>query len=794
VTVRATYRLQLHNGFTFADAESIVPYLARLGISHLYASPVTTAQPGSTHGYDVTDPTRVNPELGGKEGLRSLCAALKREGLGLIIDIVPNHMGIAGGNNPYWQDVLEKGPASPYARFFDIDWSEKLLLPFLGEPLDEALGKGALRIEREGDSVAVVAYGSAPYPVRREDHPNALRHLGKPPPRELLERQHWRLAWWRTGNDSLNWRRFFTITELAGVRAEDEAVFEATHALYFRLWDEKLIDGVRIDHIDGLADPATYLNRLRRRMPQAYIVVEKILGPGESLPPEWPVEGTSGYDSMEQVSALLHEPAGEAPLTELWAQVSGRPGDFAAEEITARREMLSWEFEGQLASCVEAFEQLAMSAPETASLIGEMLRRALERLLWTFPVYRTYGPDAPETDRRTREIARTRALAVAPPGEAPIIDRVLSWLAGQGPGDPELMAEAVRRFQQLSAPIAAKAVEDTAFYRYGRLLSRNDVGFDQAQFATSTAEFHAQMAARAHSLPRSMLATATHDHKRGEDVRARLAVISEVPEEWRSAVRCWNAIAAADRSGVAPGDIYQLYQMLVGAWPAKLDGFAERIIAWQEKALREAKLRSSWAAPDEEYESTARSFVETILASDEFIGEVGAFVDRIRPAAEANGLVQAFLKCTAPGVPDLYQGTEFEDLSLVDPDNRRPVDFDALSSALDAPPDSYSAQKQALIAKVLRLRRERPHLWEGDWQKIEMSGRRAAHVLAFARRAGGELLVGAAALRLAGPLRNSAAALPDREWWADTLVHFPAVQQRAADLFAQAPVHFSDGD
>jgi (1->4)-alpha-D-glucan 1-alpha-D-glucosylmutase len=791
VTVRSTYRLQLHKGFTFADAEAVVPYLARLGISHLYASPITNAQPGSTHGYDVTDPTRVNPELGGEEGLRSLCAALKREGLGLIIDIVPNHMGIAGGNNAYWQDVLEKGPASPYAGFFDIDWGDKLLLPFLGEPLEEALGKGALRIERNGDSVAVVAYGSTPYPIRREDHPEALEHLGKAPPRDLLERQHWRLAWWRTGNDELNWRRFFTITELAGLRAEDEAVFEATHALYFRLWDEKLIDGVRIDHIDGLADPATYLDRLRRRMPGSYIVVEKILGPGEPLPPEWPVEGTSGYDFMEQVSALLHDPAGEAPLTDLWAQVSGRPPEFAAEELAARRQMLSWEFEGQLASCVWAFKQLASSAPETAALTGGMLRRAIERLLWTFPVYRTYGPDAPESDRRTRDIARARALLVAPPGEAPVIERILCWLAGEGPGEAELMRDAVRRFQQLSAPIAAKAVEDTAFYRYGRLLSRNDVGFEPAHFASSPADFHAQMAARAELLPRSMLATATHDHKRGEDVRARLAVTSEIAEEWRSAVERWNKVADADRSGVAADDIYQLYQMLAGAWPARLDGFAERIIAWQQKALREAKLRSSWAAPDEDYEATARAFVETILRSEKFVREMAAFVERIRPAAEANGLVQAFLRCTAPGVPDLYQGTEYEDLSLVDPDNRRPVDFDARTSALDALADSYSARKQALIAKVLRLRQDRPHLWEGGWEKVEVSGVRAAHVIAFTRRAGGELLLGVAALRLAGPLQNSAARVPGPEWWADTIIHFPAGRRPAADLFGDAPVHLS---
>ena len=790
MNVRATYRLQLHKGFTFADAEAVTPYLAKLGISHLYASPITVAQPGSSHGYDVTDPNSVNPELGGEAGLRSLRAALERVGLGLIIDIVPNHMGIAGGNNPYWQDVLEKGQASPFASWFDIDWSDKLLLPFLGEPLDEALGNGALKVERRGDGAAVLGYGSTPYPVRPEDVGQALQQVGKAPSPDLLDRQHWRLAWWRAGNDRLNWRRFFTICELAGIRVEDEHVFEATHGLYFRLWDEGLIEGVRIDHVDGLADPATYLGRLRRRMPGAYIVVEKILGPGERMPAEWPVDGTSGYEFMEQVSALLHDPDGEPLLTQLWHERSGRPAEFAAEEFTARQEMLSWEFEGQLVSCVVAFDRLAATARETAGLTDGMLRRAIERLLWTFPVYRTYGPDAPESDRRTREIARDRAMPLAPPGEAPVIDRILGWLAGEGPGDAALLAEAVRRFQQLSAPIAAKAVEDTGFYRFGRLLSRNDVGFEPAQFASDIAEFHEEMKARAASAPHSMLATATHDHKRGEDVRARLAVISEIPDGWRAAVERWDSISSADRSGLACGDVYQLYQMLIGAWPVELDGFVDRIAAWQQKALREAKLRSSWAAPDGDYESKARRFVEQILSSGAFVRDIADFVERIRPAAECNGLVQAFLRCTVPGVPDLYQGTEFEDLSLVDPDNRQPVDFEARRRALGQATNSYSELKQALIARLLQQRRENPDPWQGTWEPVEASGPRAGNVLAFVRNGGSEILMGAAVLRLASALK-AGCSIPDSKWWANTVLHFPAGAMAAAEIFRDAPVYFA---
>ncbi len=776
MTVRATYRLQLNKAFDFSDAGAIAPYLAKLGVSHAYVSPITVAQRGSMHGYDVIDPTRVNPELGGEDGLAAFRASLDKEALGLIIDIVPNHMGIAKGRNRYWQDVLENGRASPYARFFDIDWTEPILLPLLGEPLAVALAKGALRIERSGDAVAVVAYSTTPCPIRPEDRDEALDHLGEVPARELLDRQHWRLAWWRVANDELNWRRFFTINELAAVRVEDEPVFDATHALYFRLWDEGIIDGVRIDHVDGLTDPSTYLQRLRRRMPDAYIVVEKILGPGETLPPDWPVEGTTGYDFMEQVSALLHDASGEAPLNALWSKVSGRPADFAAEELVARRDMLSWQFEGQLSRCVSAFERLCASASGTPALTRGMIRRAIERLLWTFPVYRTYGPDAPPSDEAIRTSALASALPVAPPGEAGLLECIVAWLAGRGSGDQALVAEAVQRFQQLSAPIAAKAVEDTAFYRFGRLLSRDDVGFDPARFSMSIDEFHSAMEARAESLPCSMLATATHDHKRGEDVRARLAVLGDIPGEWTDAVERWDAITGAAESGVAAADVYQLYQMLVGAWPAVLESFVGRIAKWQQKALREAKLRSSWAAPDEAYEASAQAFLLSALDNPAFISSVRGFVERIRPAAEAKGLVQAFLRCAAPGVADMYQGSEFEDLTLVDPDNRRAVDFSAREQALGRGGESYSDRKQALIARMLKLRQEHPGPWQGDWQPVAVEGPRAADTVAFLRRGDGLVMSGAALLK-------GEAAEGD-----ETSLCFPHRRRLASELFAETPV------
>jgi (1->4)-alpha-D-glucan 1-alpha-D-glucosylmutase len=811
--VRATYRVQFSRDFTFAGAERIVPYLADLGISHLYASPITTAQPGSTHGYDVIDPTKVNPELGGEEGLRRLVAALKAHGLGLIIDIVPNHAGVAGDTNAWWQDVLARGEASPYARFFDIEWAEALLLPFLGEPLRETIAKGHLKLQERNGRVVAVAYGSTSYPIR-DEHQGEVRAAGLDTftgdrLSALLDRQHYRLAWWRTANDDLRWRRFFTISELAGLRIEDDEVFEAVHALYFRLYEEGLIDGVRVDHVDGLTDPAAYLRKLRERLgPQAYIVVEKILAGDESLDRAWPVDGTTGYDFMEEVSALLHAPQGETPLSRFWTELTGRPADFAAEELQARRDMLSWEFEGQLAACVRAFAALAASAPETEALTPGMIRRAIERLLWFFPVYRAYGTgsSAPPGDAAIRARVRECALPLAPPGETGVLDSVLAWLAGAGTGEPALAADAVRRFQQLSAPIAAKAVEDTAFYRYGRLLSRNDVGFDPARFSMPVEQFHRRMGERAEHWPRAMLATATHDHKRGEDVRARLAVLSETPEEWTQLAARWAGAVCA--GPLAPDDVYQLLQMLVGAWPADPDvsdpgalrRFRDRVAAWQEKALREAKLRSSWADPDGEYEAHARALLDRILdpqASPGFLGELTAFVRRIAPAAEANSLVQTFLRCTAPGVPDLYQGCEYADLSLVDPDNRRPVDFAARRATLPSIQlleGGQDTRKQALIATLLRLRRDEPDLFAGaSWEPIAVEGERAGHVLAFLRRCGNKALLAAAAIRCAPALVGTDQLVPHASWWGNTRLVLPedVPGWAARDIIPAGPGPFS---
>ena len=762
---RATMRLQLHRDFTFADATDLVPYLAALGISHLYASPILTARPGSMHGYDVTDPTKVNPELGGEAGLRRLVATLRAAGLGLIVDIVPNHMAAGGVENPWWGDVLRHGRNSSYARFFDIDWGkdEKVLAPFLGEPYGDSLRNGSITLARDTDEPAIRYYDNR-FPIRPEDHAEVALASGEAfdPATEagrgrlhrLLERQNYRLAWWRSAGDAINWRRFFDINGLVALRIEDEAVFDATHATLLRLYQEGLIDGVRVDHVDGLADPPGYCRRLRaylddlagRRPPNApkgpaWLVVEKILGAGERLPDDWAVDGTSGYDFMDEVNALLHDASGEVALRQQWGAISGRPTDFVEEETAARREVLTRAFTAQLDAVVGSLHRIALARVETRDITHAAIRRALVAVLTHFPVYRSYG-----VGRRSRSLANAvaRAMKDVPTADRAMLVLVESWLG------EEATPETAIRFQQLSAPLAAKAVEDTAYYRHGTLLSRNEVGADVRRFSATTAEFHAACLARREHFPDAMLATATHDHKRGEDVRARLAVLSEIPQEWEDAVRRWFEMNDSHRRigetpMPSPADEVMLYQMIVGAWPTDavdLADYTERLAGWQLKALREAKLATDWTAPDLEYEDAARSFLYTIMADGRFISEASALAHRIGPAGAVNGLAQTLLKLTVPGVPDIYQGAEFWDQSMVDPDNRRRVDFARRIAALDAaePPVALAKHwrdgrvKQAVIRSTLDLRRKRPELFaRGEYRPLEVMGPLARHVVAFAR-------------------------------------------------------------
>ena len=804
MTPRATYRLQFHADFTFADAEAIVPYLHDLGISHVYASPITAATAGSSHGYDVADPTRINPELGGDDAFRSLAAALRARDMGAIVDIVPNHMA-ASPENPWWADVLQHGRESRYARFFDIDWSRhkgRLLLPVLGAPLDEVIAAGDLRLaEKDGRSV-IQLYGEQHYPLEPKTAPspndldsfNEGNRIGRELLNSLVQNQKYRLAWWRIGHDELNWRRFFSISELAGLRVEEPEVFDAVHELPLRLYREGLIDGLRIDHVDGLADPAAYLHRLRHRLteeePQrpaeapagpAYLVVEKILGPGEALPSDWPIDGTTGYEFMDQVSAVLHDPAGEAPLTEHWVALSGRPAAFEAEERQARGEIMRWEFGAQYAASAEAFLALAQRSPQTARYTRLMWFRAVEALLRIFPVYRTYGAKggSPPSDAAVRERVRAHLREVVALGEAEVAEHILAWLAGEGPAQDHA-GEAVRRFQQLSAPIAAKGVEDTAFYRYGRLLSRNDVGFDAEIFAAGAHGFHQAQAERARHWPASMLATATHDHKRGEDVRARLAVLSQVPGEWIEASDAWRKKLGQTAEGVDAGDLYMLLQMVVGAWPegaepadgAAMRGYAERLSAWQVKAVREAKLRSSWTDPDEEYEERLAGLIYVLMTGPtlkELRRDIHAFVETLEPRRRVNSLAQTFLHYSAPGVPDLYQGAEFADLSLVDPDNRRPVDYEERAQALAA----RSVEKQALIREMLALRQERPDVFLGGYEAVPVQGARAENLIAFVRSAEDGALLFMGQRGLAKAAAPGSFAAEEAEFWKGTTLALP---------------------
>jgi malto-oligosyltrehalose synthase len=767
-------RLQLHKDFTFQDATDVVPYLAALGVSHMYASPILTARAGSMHGYDVIDATRVNPELGGEAGLRDLVAALRTAGLGLIVDIVPNHMAV-GHDNAWWYDVMRHGRHSQYASYFDIDWDVddpdlcgRVLAPFLGKPYGEVLADGELRLD-QWNNEPVIRYFDAIFPIA----PETRSHIQTDSLHELLERQHYRLAWWGTAGDQVNWRRFFDINGLIGIRVELPEVFEATHETLFRLYAEGLIDGVRVDHVDGLADPPGYCRRLRARLRDleslrphgapsglAYFVVEKILGTGEQMPVGWEVDGTSGYDFMDVVNAVQHDPAAEPALAALWAGISERPASFTTEETEARREILTTNFAGQLQAAAAALDAIARLQPETRDTTEAAIRRGLIALLAHFPVYRTYDAGALRSpaDDTAFQTALAAAKADSPLALHPVLDRLDAWLGGVVPPEDALALYklAGTRFQQLSAPVAAKAVEDTAFYRYGRLLSRNDVGFDAALLGNGPQPFHDNCQARAARFPAAMLATATHDHKRGEDLRARLAVLSEIPDAWESAITVWRDInqrhrCSQEASSPSPGDEAMLYQMIIGAWPPDLDAaddegceaFAGRLAAWQEKALREAKLRTDWTSPNEAYESASSHFLFDILGpGSAFRAEAAAFARRVGPAGAVNGLAQTLLKLTTPGVPDFFQGTDLWDFSLVDPDNRRPVDFAERILAMREAGDPVELAshwrdgrvKQALIARALHARGDSPALFQaGDYVPVAAIGPLADHVIAFTR-------------------------------------------------------------
>ena len=840
----ATYRLQLTKEFDFDAAALIAPYLKAIGISHVYASPFTKARAGSTHGYDIVDHTKLNPELGGDAGFERMSAALKKNDLGLILDFVPNHVGVHYADNPWWLDVLEWGQASPHAVSFDIDWEllpyrarGGLLLPIIGSSYGQALENGEIELKydaREGSFSAW--YYEHRLPIAPERYSEMLRvivkeadagdsaagrailtlagkHKGLRHPNRteapafkqqlasidgaadviargldayragpdrpaqiqtlhmLLERQHYKLGQWRLASSEINYRRFFDVNTLAGLRVEDAGTFEAIHTQVKRLIAEDKLQGLRLDHIDGLRDPSQYFQRLRRLIREAqgkakpfYVVVEKILGEDEKLVPFAGVHGTTGYEWLNAITQVLVEEKGLEPLGETWRQVSNTSPKFEPLLIEAKRRVLDTLLLSEFTVLTRLLARIANGHYSTRDFSADTLRQAFELYVLHFPVYRTYltaaGPSALDRQLISETIEKARAEWFGTDEGLFDFLRDALTLDLLKPGGPAHSKPRVRRFafkvQQFTGPTMAKSLEDTAFYRYHKLLALNEVGGEPAAEAMPVERFHALMVQRASEFPHGMTSTATHDTKRGEDARTRLLALAELPGEWATAVSRWKVLNAPHvitdgemRSPSAPFE-YMLYQALVGAWEldARDETFLERMQAYALKAAREGKEETSWLNPHTAYEKGLQDFLARILdpaQSKEFIDQIDAFARRMALIGAVNSLSQITLKATIPGMPDFYQGTEFFDTSLVDPDNRRPVDFAERVAVLEKvkAPDwkaltgnwSNSHVKFAWTRELLKLRSELPAVFtDGDYEPLDVSGPHAGHIIAFARR------------------------------------------------------------
>ena len=926
---RATYRVQLNAGFTFKDLTAIVPYLASLGVSHVYCSPYFRARAGSAHGYDVVDHNSFNPEIGSREEFDRLVAELRTHGMGHILDIVPNHVGVMGSDNAWWMDVLENGQASIYADYFDIDWNpvnaalaDKVLVPVLADPYGVVLERGDLKLvfERELGSFAIHYHehrmpldprtyprildavlaierneeleklrrlfgalpdrrGATPEQIAerhrdKEAHKQALAALaaadtavsaaldqavatlgGRPddapsfdPLHELLESQAFRLAYWRVASDDINYRRFFDVNDLAALRVENEAVFEATHRLVLELVGSGKLDGLRIDHSDGLYDPLGYFQRLTGRLAQAtakadgggiYLVAEKITASFERLPANWPLHGETGYHFANIVNRLLVDTASKGRMGRTYRAFIGEPREWPDIAYDCQHRVLRKSLASELNTASNLLARIAQVDRRTRDFTLANLWRALAEVIACFPVYRTYVSDGvSETDRRYIDwaiaAARRRGSAI----EQPVFDFVRSALLLELPAQSESARERMRRFamkfQQITAPTTAKGIEDTALYRFNRLVSLNEVGGEPDLYGSSISAFHTDAQYRARHWPHEMLTTSTHDTKRSEDVRARINVLSEMPAVWRQAVNRWRRMNRMRRREVgglpapSPDDEYLLYQTLIGTWPleepddAGLDAYRQRIEAYVLKAAREAKVRTSWAAANAEYEDALTQFVRAVLERREgnlFLADFCALNRRIVGFGLLNGLSQTLLKLTAPGVPDVYQGNELWDFSLVDPDNRRPVDYALRRRLLDslaAEPADGARLARALAAdvtdprcklfvhlRVLRLRQRDPELFErGEYLPLKVTGSRAAHLCAFARRLEGRLAIVLAPrlyLKLVGAqsaTEEGRQRLPlGEEVWADTAVQLPSAPQTPLrGALDEAQVSLSRGD
>ncbi|HXR17717.1 MAG TPA: malto-oligosyltrehalose synthase [Terriglobales bacterium] len=869
----ATYRLQLNRDFTFAQATAIVPYLSALGISHCYVSPCLKARVGSMHGYDIVDHNSLNPEIGSPEDFDRFVTALHEHGMGLILDIVPNHMGVMGSDNAWWLDVLENGESSIYARFFDIDWHPikaellgKVLIPVLQDHYGVVLESGELKVvfhQERGEFD--VTYREHRFPVDPREYRRILQHctdpltaiLGEQNPEllefqslitafshlparyelsadriaernrdkeiskrrlaelcarspeiaaciakavdlingtptdpasfeelhELIKAQTFRLANWRVASDDINYRRFFDTNELAGICVENEAVFEATHRLALSLMADGKVDGLRIDHPDGLYDPRQYFERLSRGIAVAaknfengshYVVIEKILMGGERLPAEWPICGTTGYDFANLINRVFVDSAAVMSLERTYRTFIDDEIDVDDLAYRCRKLIMQVALASEMNVLATQLTRIALSKRRTCDFTLNRLREALTEVVASFPVYRTYVSTSGVSDDDMRYIRSAIASAKwrSPAADTSIFDFVSQVLLtsiaeGQDPAYRNAVTTFAMKFQQFTGPVMAKGLEDTAFYRYNRLVSLNDVGSDLHRFGTTTPEFHRANQERLGSWPHTMLSTGTHDSKRSEDVRARINVLSEISGQWRLRVRDWKRVNRSHRRIVnnkpapSPNDEYLLYQTLVGAWPsAPLDdaagwkNFCERIESYMLKAIREAKQNTSWINRNTEYESAVSSFVRALLTpgvENRFLNDFLPFQHRVARIGLWNGLAQTLLKLTCPGVPDIYQGNELWDFSLVDPDNRRPVDYahrqqmfhgirksgknDArfLAELTEAPDDGRL--KLYLIWKTLCLRKQLADLFQiGEYLPLTVEGTKADHVVAFARK------------------------------------------------------------
>jgi (1->4)-alpha-D-glucan 1-alpha-D-glucosylmutase len=915
---RATYRLQLNHDFNFAQATAIVPYLAQLGISHVYLSPVLKARPGSMHGYDIVDHNSFNPEIGSAEDFDALVYALHRYDMGIIADIVPNHMGVMGSDNAWWLDVLENGESSAFAEFFDIDWQPlkdelrgKVLVPVLHDHYGTVLESGELKLVFEcSRGEFCLVYHEHRFPIDPKEYPRILLRcsgalssklgeqntdflefqslitaLGHLPARyeiasdriaernrdkeihkhrlaelcmrcpeiaecitpavdaingvrqnpasfedlhELIKAQAFRLANWRVAADDINYRRFFDTNDLAGVRMESEKVFETTHRLILKLMADGKVDGLRIDHPDGLYDPARYFERLRESIVSVtkdsesnppYVVIEKILAGSEQLPEKWEVSGTTGYDFSNLVNGLFVDSASVMRLERIYRNFSGEKVYFGDLAYRSRQLIMRVALASELNLLANQLARIALSKRHTCDFTLNSLRDALSEVVASFPVYRTYVSKGGTSERDEHYIRLAIASAKwrSPAADISIFDFIggvllTSIAEGQDSAYRDAVVRFAMKFQQFSSPVMAKGIEDTAFYRYNRLVSLNEVGSDLYRFGVTSAEFHSANRERIRTWPHSMLNTSTHDSKRSEDMRARINVLSEISGPWRLRTRDWRRINRSrkrmvnDHPAPSANDEYLVYQTLVGACPFGLadegqseswHSFSERIEKYMLKALREAKENTSWINPNTEYESAAVAFVKRLLAPSEknkFLADFLPFQKQVARIGRWNSLSQTLLKLTCPGVPDVYQGNELWDFSLVDPDNRRPVDYSlrrkmlecvqSRSSELDSEflrvlmetPDD-GRLKLYLIWKVLDFRRKNPDVFQmGGYLPLMVGGAKADHAVAFARTYENKSVVVIAPRMIASLLGNDLDVAPVGEQvWKDTYIELPSL-------------------